>query len=223
VSLGKLICIVEGNGECTAIPTVVNRMLRHLRRDRTIAADPDRVICPKNGDCITEPYNPERKLGIEYFVARAANEKPRGILVVVDAEDRCVKRQVAGLPGLGPELVERAKPFAGNISLAVVVANRMFETWFLADFHSLRSRGLLPAATSFPQWKAPESLVGGKGRMGDFLGRKYSETRDQPRLAEQLSLPIRPAMQRRAPSLFKLFREIKKLSHAARRHALTGP
>jgi hypothetical protein len=223
VSPGKLICIVEGNGECTAVPAVVNRILRHLRRDRVIAADPDRVICPKNGDCITEPYDPDRKLGIEYFVQRAANERPGGILVVVDAEDRCVERQARGLPGLGPDLLQRAQPFAGGVPVAVVVANRMFESWFLADFHSLRSRGYLPAAARLPSWRTPESLAGCKGRMRDLLGRKYSETRDQPLLALRLSLPLRPAMQRRAPSLFKLFREINKLSREARRHALTDP
>lgn len=211
MSVQQLICIVEGEGERSAVPVVVNRVLQHLRRHRTIVADPERVICTKGGDRITEPYNPARKLGIEFFVQKAAREKPRGILIVVDAEERCIKRQ-AGLPPLGVELCARARPFAGDIPLGVVVANRMFESWFLADFHSLRANRHLPAEARLPEWRAPESLGGCKGRLKDLLGRSYSETVDQPRLAGCLSLPLRPAMQRRAPSYWKLFREIKKLS-----------
>lgn len=212
MNAGRLICIVEGDGERVAVPVLVNRMLKHLRRERTIVADPERILCTKNGDCITEPYDPKRQLGIEYFVQRAAREKPSGILVIVDAEDRCVKGMEAGRAGLGKLLHQRAVPFVGDIPLGVVVANRMFESWFLADFHSLRSRGLLPATARFPQWKTPESLGGCKGRIKEILGRSYSETRDQPRFSEHLSLPLNPAMQRRAPSFWKLFREIKKLS-----------
>lgn len=212
MSPGALICIVEGEGECTAVPTLVNRMLRHLRRERKLAVDPRRVICPHNGDCIVAPHDPGRKLGIEYFVERAVNEKPRGILVVVDAEERCMQREAAGLPALGEELRKRAQPVAGSIPLGVVVANRMFEAWFLADFHSLRARGHVPRTASFPQWREPESIGGCKGHMRDILGKKYSETRHQPELAQHLSLPVKPAMQGRARSLLKLFREVKKLS-----------
>ena len=136
-----ILCIVEGDGETKAVPTLVNRILRQLRRHRTILADDRRVICTHDGSRITEPHAPERRLGIEYYVQRAAREKPAGILVVVDAEDRC-RARAQGQPALGPELVARGKPFAGEIPLGVVVANPMFEAWFLADFHSLRSRRL---------------------------------------------------------------------------------
>lgn len=207
----RLICIVEGQGEAAAVPIVVNRMLQHLRRERRLAADPEHVICTKNGDRITAPHDPARQLGIEYFVARAAREKPGGILVVVDAEKRCLQRAV-GTPPLGVHLRQRAEPIAGNIPLGVVVANRMFETWFLADFHSLQRRGILPASARLELWRTPEALGGCKGRMEELLGRKYSETGDQPRFAERLSLPLKPGMQGRSPSLWKLFREVRRLT-----------
>ena len=206
-----ILCIVEGDGETSAVPTLVNRMLRHLRRHRTIVADGTRVICTHDGSRIAEPHNPGRKLGIEYFVQRAVREKPGGILVVVDAEDRCQNR-AAGQPALGPDLLARARAIAGQIPLAVVVANRMFETWFLADFHSLRSRNHLSPAAQLDQWRTPESLGGCKGHMGSLLGRKYTETGDQPRLAKFVSLPVRPAMQQRSPSFFKLYRAVRALS-----------
>lgn len=207
-----IFCIVEGDGECKAVPTLVNRILKRLRRERVVKADPSRTICTHDGARITEPYDRERKLGVEFFVERAAREKPAGILVVVDAEERCLARRDAGLPGLGIELKSRAQRIAGNIPLGVVVANRMFEAWVLSDFHSLRARGHLPAGARLEEWEEPESLSGCKGYIRDLLGRKYRETQDQPRLAEHISLPLKPAMRRRAPSFFKLFREVKEIS-----------
>ena len=212
---GRILCIVEGDGEREAIPALVNRIIRHLRRDRLVMADPVRVICTHNGDRITAPYEPARQLGVEYFVARAAREKPSAILVIVDAEDRCLKRTATGGPPLGPELLARAQPAAGGIPVGVVIANRMFESWLLADFHSLRARGQLPAAAQLPPWRTPEAIGGCKGWLRDLLGRPYSETRDQPRLAQEISLPRGPALKQRAPSFAKLLREVDRISRAA--------
>lgn len=209
----RLICIVEGKGEVSAVPILARRILSHLRREQRFEVDAERTICTNNGDRITEPYNAKRQLGIEFFVKIAANHKPAGILVIVDAEERCWKREEAKLTPLGPHLVARAAPIAGRIPLGVVVANRMFESWFLADFHSLRSRGHLPKEAQYPAWRTPEARGGCKGWMKSLLGDSYSERNDQPNLAEHVSLPIRPAMQRRAPSFWKLFRELDKLSH----------
>lgn len=207
----RLISIVEGDGECAALPILVERMLRHLRRELRVIVDPAYVLCAKDGERITRPYDPGRKIGVEWFVARAAREKPAGILVVVDAEDRCVKREEGQEP-LGPHLLERARREAGGMPVAVVVANRMFEAWFLADFQSLRARGHLLPSASFPHWRAPEAVGGCKGWLKDALGRSYAETQDQAAFAGAVSLPLRPAMQRRSPSLWKLFREVDRLS-----------
>ena len=206
----RLICVVEGDGECAALPILVGRMLRHLRREQCVQVDPI-VLCAKDGARIARPYDPRRQIGVEWFVARAAREKPAGILVVVDAEDRCLKRGDGEAP-LGPHLLERARREAGGIPVAVVVANRMFEAWFLADFQSLRARGHLPASASFPHWRTPEAVGGCKGWLKDALGRTYAETRDQVAFAGVISLPLRPPMQGRSPSLWKLFREVDRLS-----------
>ena len=211
-----ILCIVEGKGECAAVPILVDRVLAHLRRQRRIAVDADRIICPHNGDLITAPYNPERQHGVEVFAARAAREKPAAILVVVDAEERCVKRP-PGEPPLGPWLLGRARAVVGEIPVGVVVANRMFETWFLADFQSLRDRGRFLADADYPGWQTPEQTSGCKGWMKTFMGRKYNEPRDQPDFARDVTLPLSPAMQRRAPSYWKLFREVDRLSREALR------
>jgi len=211
VSARPLVCIVEGQGECAALPVLVGRMLTHLRRERRLAVDESRIICTKDGSRIVAPYDPVRQLGVEYFAARAAREKPAAILTVVDAEERCVKRQ-PGEPPLGPWLLERARSVVGGIPVGVVVANRMFETWFLADFQSLRDRGRFLADADYPDWQTPEQTGGCKGWMKIFMGRTYSETRDQVAFAGDVTLPLSPAMQRRAPSYWKLLREVDRLS-----------
>jgi hypothetical protein len=209
---GRILCVVEGEGERMALPPLIDRMLRQLRRHRRLMVDPDRVLCAHNGDRITAPYDAQRQLGIEFFVGRAAREKPAAIVVVVDAEQRCVQRAGAGDVPLGPHLLARARVVAGDIPVAVIVANRMFEAWLLADFHSLRSRGHLLSAAQFPQWQTPEARSGCKKTLTDALGRKYLETVDQERLARVVSLPIRAAMRARTPSFHKLYRDIDQIS-----------
>ncbi|MBI4918181.1 MAG: hypothetical protein HY825_20255 [Acidobacteria bacterium] len=163
---------------------------------------------------VTRPHDEARMLGIEYFVRIAVRDKPAAVVVIVDAEERCVARTAAGEPPLGPELLGRARAVAGDIPVAVVVANRMFEAWFLADFHSLRSRKKLPADARFQHWRAPETVGGCKGWLEAALGVKYRETVDQGRLAADVSLPVRHHMRGRAPSFHKLYREVDRISRA---------
>ncbi|MCU0691475.1 MAG: DUF4276 family protein [Polyangiaceae bacterium] len=210
-----IVCVVEGDGERVAVPILVNRILQRLRRHPRLRVDPDFVLCPRNGDCIVAPHNPQCQLGIEVFVGRAVREKPAAVLVIVDAEQRCVDRATNGLPPLGPELLARARAVAGEVPVGVVVANRMFETWFLADYHSLRDRGRFLADSRYPGWRTPEENGGCKGWMRDFLGRKYLETSDQAEFAKIVSLPVRAKLRERSPSFFKLYREVDRLSREA--------
>lgn len=215
MSARPLVCIVEGQGERTALPLLVTRMLTHLRRQHRVAVDAERTLVTKGGDRITAPHDPARQLGIEVYVRLAAAHKPAGILVVVDAEERCIQR-APGQPALGPTLLARARAAVGGIPVGVVVANRMFESWFLADFHALRSRGHFPATARLARWAQPEALAGCKVWMRDLMGTSYGETTHQKGFAEAVSLPLRAGICRRAPSYRKLFREVDRLSREAR-------
>lgn len=214
MSARPLICVVEGDGEVNAVPVLVGRILKHLKRDHRLPIG-QMILNARGGGRLTAPYDAKELCGVEFYVNRAAKEKPGGILVLIDAEDRCMTRP-EGQESLGPELLRRARSVAGAIPVGVVVANRMFETWFLADFHSLRARGHLPPSAALAAWKSPEMLGGCKGRVEALMGRKYKETVDQTKLTRLVSLPLRPGMRRRAPSYFKLFREVDRLSRAVR-------
>ena len=217
---GRLLCIVEGEGELKALPILVQRMLKHLRREQWLQVDSERIICTKNGDRITAPYHAPRQLGIEYFVGIAARHKPAAILVVVDGEDRCRMRQEASLPSLGPELLARGQSVAGDIPLEVVVANRMFESWFLADFHSLRARKYFLPDADFPDWRTPEEVAGCKEWMRRLMGKSYSPKIDQGTFAQGVRLPLRQAIKQRSPSLHILLKRVDSLSQRVRARTL---
>jgi hypothetical protein len=211
MSLRQIVCVVEGQGEQRAVPILVERILQRLRREKRVSVDRANTLCAKCGDRITQPYDEARQIGVEYFVKQAARQKPTGILVVVDAEERCMKREPND-EKLGPHLLARAKHAADGIPVAVVVANRMFEAWILADFHSLRARGHLVPMAHLPRWKEPEEFGGCKGWMPQLLGQPYRESVDQARLSEHVSLPLRKHIRARSKSFWKLFREVDKLT-----------
>ncbi len=207
----RIVCVVEGDGERAAVPLLVRRILGHLRRERRMPIDDEFILVAKSGEKIVQPYDHVRQIGIEWYVKRAVAEGPAGVLVIVDAEDRCVSAP-SGTPALGPSLLARARAVAGSIPIAVVVANRMFETWFLADARSLRHRNVFAGAVRIPSVAAPESIGGCKGHVSALLGRKYKETSDQVALARVVSLPIRRAIRLRSPSFARLFDAVDRLS-----------
>ena len=75
-------------------------------------------------------------------------------------------------------------------TLAVVVANRSFEAWLLADASGLHSRGLFAIK---PKRKSFEGTLTASGEVGKreverLLGSEYRESVDAPRLFEGIDL-----------------------------------
>ncbi len=188
----KIGCIVEGHGEEQAVPVL-------LRRFAAERFDPPRGIeAPAmlrvSKDKLKKPGELERS--VELMARRLGG---RGsILVLLDADDdpACT---------LGPALLARARVARPDLAIGVVLANREFEAWFLASLESLAGcRGLPPAPAPVAD---PERRRDAKGQLGEILGRRYSETLDQPAFTARFDLD----MARRAPSFDKCYREIMRL------------
>jgi len=185
-------CVVEGHGETAAVPVLVRRIAQKLDPEIQI-----RIPHP-----IRTPRSKLLKRGeLERAVDLAARKtgSPGGILVILDSDDDCPAQ-------LGPELLDRAQRVRGNLPLAVILAKREFEAWFLAAAESLRGqRGLAPGLDPHPD---PETVRGAKEwlsqRMADA---HYVETIDQPALAAVFDLD----MARRTDSFDKCFREVERL------------
>ncbi|MBX6350068.1 MAG: DUF4276 family protein [Clostridia bacterium] len=190
-----VVCIVEGHGDELAAPILVRRLFAELvtRGDAPFLPEIRSIRWPKSR--LVRPAGLEAVLPL----AVAQMEGRAGaILVVLDADDDCPAR-------LGPRLAERARDGLPNHRVEVVLANREFESWFLAALPSLAGVGGLPRTSTVP--KDPESVRDAKGYLRRLAGR-YSETVDQPRLAARIDLAMASA---NSPSFAKLSRAARAL------------
>ena len=207
----RLVVIVEGYGEARALPVLAYRwlQLRDLHGEFFV---PDLAVNAKGCGNLKAPYDAELHRGIEHYVRRALRAKPAAILAVLDADDECIRR--AADRKLGPELLERARAVAGQVPVGVVVANREFEAWFLADLEALKTAGLVPAGATLPAPANPELRAGCKSAMGRLLGETYEPIVHQAELVRGLAFT--PQARALSPSYDKLIRELERLTAEAR-------
>jgi hypothetical protein len=210
----RILAIVEGHGEQTAVPALLRRWFRHRRFHNF--ETPDLAIRAPGSGALKCAHDADDELGIEYYVEMAAAQRPDGILVVLDADDECLERAKRGRPGLGPEICDRARAVAPHIPIEVVVANREYEAWFLAGLKALRRAGKLPPDTRLSTpLSAIEDIRDCKKHVTRLLGRRYEESTDQAELSE--ALPYTSAMTRRSRSYRKLLDALDALTRAARK------
>jgi len=191
----KIAAIVEGYGECEAVPILIRRIARTI--------DPGFV--PKVFPPLRVPASRIMKEGeTERSVDFAARklQGQGGILVVLDCDwDN-------GCPAMdGPALLKRAMDVRGDLPIAVILAKKEFEAWFLAAAESLRGKHGLPNDLQSPA--RPEDIRGAKEWLSDKMpyGRSYAETTDQPAFTDLFDI----GMARRADSFDKCYREIERM------------
>jgi len=191
----RIAAIVEGHGECEAVPILIRR----------IAETIDPGFVPKVLPPLRVPASRLLKEGeLERSVNLAARKLQRrgGIVIIVDCdwEDGCPAED-------GPMLLKRSVAARGDLPIAVVLAKREFEAWFLAAADSLRGKFGLPGDLESPAY--PESIRGAKEWLTDKMppGRAYAETTDQPAFAAVFDMNTA----RRADSFDKCYRDIKNM------------
>jgi hypothetical protein len=185
----KIVPIVEGHGEVEAVPV----LLRRLAAEAGTFVDVGRPIRHPKGKLVKEAE-------LRRAVAFAAKQTRvgDGILVLIDADADCPAE-------FGPRLRNWAMAERGDRRIAVVLASREFEAWFLAATRSLVANGKLPDGIAAPA--EPEKVGDPKGWLSTAMGRRYSETIDQPAFAAKFDL----SAARRCASFDKLVREFEAL------------
>jgi hypothetical protein len=187
-------CIVEGHGEVHAVPVLLRRIQCELAPGLDLR--------------IQQPWRIGRyklvKPGeLEHAVERLARQipSPRFALVLIDADDDCPAQ-------LGPSLLARARAVRPDIPLCVVLAKHEFEAWFLASLESLCGRRGLP--DQIDELPDPEAIGDAKGYLTRLMPGTcaYSETGDQPALADVFDMQT---ARKRSDSFDKLFREMAGL------------
>lgn len=188
----RLGLIVEGHGEVAALPLLVRRLAVAL------GCGPGPQLPPPlrvpRGRLVKRG---ELQRSIELMARKVGPGQP--LLVVLDADDDC--------PGqLGPQLLGWASEARSDRSIAVVVARREIEAWFLGSATSLRGRRGLPLDLTPPE--DPESVRDAKGWLAERMPTGYSETADQPALTEVFDLQ---AVREACPSFSKLVKDVAAL------------
>jgi hypothetical protein len=186
--------VVEGHGEVEAFPIVLRRLVEQLEPNRWAdVRRPNRV----NRSTMLKPGQLERYLDL----AALQHEGRGATFVLLDSDDDCAAT-------LGPELLQRAHKHRPGGLVAVVLAVKEFEAWFLAAADSLAGCRGLPEDIQAPP--DPESVRDAKGwlqtRRTD--GHAYGPTVDQPALAASFDLQ---AARSRSRSFDKLWREVERL------------
>lgn len=217
----RIACIVEGHGEQHSLPLLVQRWLAWRGFRNFEALEP--AVRTKASGAFLAAHQPDRQIGIEYYVEVALRKQPHAILIIRDADDDCIQNP-PGNPGLGPRLLGRAQAVSNGVPVGVVIANREFEAWILASLSRVRQAGLIPGARfqeSHPPDTVgfhpvqPERYRDCKKPLTDTLTRSYSSSVDQKRLVQHICFT--PAACRRSPSLGKFLRELDRLTRLARR------
>ncbi|WP_433509433.1 DUF4276 family protein [Nonomuraea sp. CA-143628] len=186
--------IVEGHGEMTAVPELLRRIAYASGIWEVRVPEPQRV---PRGSMIAPG-------GIEAAVRKSAAlhiTGPGGILVLIDADKDCPA-------ALGPALLSRAREARGDKEIAVVIAHKEFEAWFLAAAKSLSGRrGLIDPLEPPPD---PEGIRDAKGWLTAHKidGTSYKETADQAALAALFDLE---QARGGAPSFDKFCRDVERL------------
>jgi hypothetical protein len=191
----KIAAIVEGHGECDAVPVLIRKIARQI--------DPGfvpRVLPP-----LRAPASLIRcQGGIERSVIFAASKLQRkgGIIVIVDCDwDN-------GCPATdGPKLLKRAQHVCNDMPISVILAKKEFEAWFLAAAESLRGQRGLPIDLEPPA--TPENIRGAKEWLSEkmYPGRSYVATTDQSAFTELFDMDVA----RRADSFDKCYRDIHQM------------
>ena len=190
--MASLVPIVEGKGEVEAVPVLLRRIFDEMGVYDVTVAHPFRV----KRNRVVRPGDIERTVR----QAVSACSDARSLLVILDADDDD--------PGiLGPKLLKRCESELPFLPVAVVLAQREFEAWFLGAKESLRGkRGIRLNAVS-PQ--RPESIRGAKEHLSQNMEEsRYLPVDDQPALAEYMDMEM---ARKRCASFDKMFCDIGRL------------
>lgn len=169
--------IVEGDGEVTALPVLLRRLAEWQTPDAYVQILPP--IRVRKDRFLNRADEFSRHLQL----AAAKCGDDGWILVLLDADDDCPATK-------GAEILEHGRALIPHRRLAVVLANREYEAWFIAAAVSLegfRNFHCQPR-DAFAEAETPRNA---KGWIGErIIGGAYHETRDQAAFSARIDLEV---------------------------------
>jgi hypothetical protein len=201
-----IVPIVEGQGEVRAVPELFRRIIAELDLGVPIEVRPP--VRQSRDKLLNSEGELQRALGL---AANAMGQKG-AILILLDSDDECPA-------AAGPNLLARARASRADLPIAVVLAHREFEAWFLASASSIKGvRGL---RDEIENHQDPESVRGCKEWLETWMpsALRYSPTADQAALAATFDMTV---ARQNAPSFDKLWREFEAICQHARALLVDG-
>ena len=172
----KIVPLVEGDGEVSAVPLLLRETLAQLGRwDFEIAR-------PRNAHGCG---NLTKENGLERFVRLCLKEPEcAAIVILMDADKNCPAT-------LAREFSQRVNALNIPVPVVTILTNREYENWFLASVATIAGKDLngrpgLAAGCEPPD--EPESVANPKRWLTERMpsGRAYKETEDQAPMTKWL-------------------------------------
>lgn len=163
----KFGCVVEGDGETRAVPGLIRRIIQTIEPAAGVEVP-----------CIRSPKSWLIRGGaLEIQVEKVARKVGRngGLIVLMDSDD--------SLPcQLAPELARRVQTVRPDMPSALILAEREYESWFLAAAPSIAGKHGLSVPLNQPA--NFQTIRDAKGWLTNQMppGRAYKEILDQPAL-----------------------------------------
>lgn len=172
----KVASIVEGDGEVAALPVLLRRLAAERSPHKYVdVLTPIRVY---KGRFLNKPEEFSRHLKL----AAAKCDESGWVLVLLDADDDCPAQK-------GTAVSAQAQAVIPHRRVAVVLANREYEAWFMAAAASLNGcRGFHCLAHEIRD--DPEVPRNAKGWLGKRMPSGYGETTDQPAFSHRFDMTV---------------------------------
>lgn len=188
----SIVPIVEGKSKVDSVPVLLRRLLPDMGAGNITIAHPFRVkrnLVVKEGEL-------ERALK---QVVRS-RDNVGAVLLLLDADDDPPAQ-------LRESLLDRCRK-ATDLPVAVVIATRELEAWFLGAKEGFRGRHRVRPDAEAPA--DPEAVRGAKERLSGNMvpGARYLEVVDQPAFAADMDIKLATA---RCPSFAQLVESIRNL------------
>jgi hypothetical protein len=187
----RLVCIVEGQGEVAAIPSLCVRILAHVGAKGWIV-DKAPIRQPRSrlvDERVKSPHRPCHAEGMHRAVAMARARPADAVLVLCDADDDC--------PAIwGPDALKYLVAPAPGVA---VMAQREYEAWLLLNYTDEQLRAA--------KVRNPEQVRNAKDELRKLIP-GYLPTVHQMEVTRRLDIPN---LRTRSDSFDKLVRAIGSL------------
>jgi Domain of unknown function (DUF4276) len=219
----RIVLFVEGEGDATAAPQLVKRLLTEYEAWDVVIPDNRPFRVGQINKLVKNDYREwKRKL-----LASLKRPNVGGVLLLLDGDIKRVGSDLFCAATVAQSLAEVARSVGGGstFSVATVFAMREYESWLVAGVQSFSGktfpdgRSILPNAT-IPRGNLEETLRDAKGWLKKNIDRGYKQTRDQAILTGWLELQVvrdreMRSFQRLESALGELVEAIRTGDHVA--------